>query len=336
MPDAAPPDPVQGRPPVPPIVPDVTVVPPSVDPTGVAPTAALSTAEGTVAVSRSRRRAIVIVGIVAAGLGGLAILVGGGVALASLVADALGPHTPDQPLLAGPAAEPTAVSPLDCAAACFDETSVEAMTLSADTFARLGLTEATYPPGTYDPVTAGEMVRRDRQGWTSFDGDPDECFFAPTSAPYATTFAESDPESTDAIWFLGSYDDEAYIDSGDQSLRIFPDSATASAYLAGLADAMDLCDRIEIGPKDDRYSASVSAASAFSLPDEVAAVGWIREGLPGARWRAYIVDLQRGNVVVRIRILTDGLITERQVRNTVERYAAQLATVPPVTASVSP
>lgn len=354
MPDLAPPDPADPTPQpasdrgpssgadapsrVPPIVPPIVPASPST-PAQDAPPAAVASVTSdpgreAAGSTRSRRRVTIVVGIVAAALGVVAILVGAAVGIGTVIGGIVTPKAPDQPVIAGDPGEPVATAPVECRTACFDETSIDALTISPDTFARLGLTENTPLPQSESTARVGELVARDRSSWVDYSGEPDDCFFAPTSGPYATTVESSDAENDDLVYFLDGYNDT--VDSGDQSVRIFPDTASASAYLADLARAIAACEGIEIGPDDDRYAATISPAAALSLPSEVAAVGWIREGQPGARWRAYVVDLQRGNVVVRIRILTDGVITERQFRNTVERYADQLATVPPVAANVAP
>jgi hypothetical protein len=329
--------PGRGSPTVPPIVPDLdaSLTARSQDGAfGASAPDAMEPASATAGSPRSRRRVTLVLGIVAASLGAAALLVGAAVGLGSLVGGIVTPQAPDQPLIAGDPGDPVAAAPMECPTACFDETSIDALTLSPDTFARLGLTEISSLPQSESTARVGDLVARDMSSWVDYDGEPDDCFFAPTSAPYATTVESSDPDNDDLVYFFDGYDDT--VDSGDQAVRIFPDTASASAYLADLAQAIRACKGIEIGPDDDRYNATVSPAAALSLPSEVAAVGWIREGDPGARWRAYVVDLQRGNVVVRIRILTDGVITERQFRNTVERYADQLATVPAAAANVAP
>lgn len=280
-------------------------------------------------------RAILIIGIVLAGLGVVAGIVAGLTFVVELGVDALRPKAPDQPLVEGEPGSSVAVDPLECAGPCFDESSIPALTADAQMFARLGLGEETAPPGTYDPTTAGQLAREGNQYWESYGGEPDECFFAPTSAPILAADESAGIESADAVHFLGTYEDIVFVDMMEQSARVFPDSASASAYLAALATAIRSCDRVEIGPSDDRYSATITPTPALSLPNEVAAIGWVREGLPGARWRAYTIDLLRGNVVVRVRLLTDGAVTEQQYRNTVELYAKQLATVPVLAGTVS-
>ena len=63
-------------------------------------------------------------------------------------------------------------------------------------------------------------------------------------------------------------------------------------------------------------------------PDDIAAVGWVREGSPGPRWRSYVWDLQRGNLVVQVRVLTDGRILERDVAGFTELLAERMGNLP--------
>lgn len=243
---------------------------------------------------------------------------------------------PDQPLVSGDPGVPVAQRPLECEGPCFDETSLPALTAPDERFSRLGLIDETTPPEFADPVPAGELIADASEWWLTYHGTPDQCFFVTSSAPYAATYPSAEPDSADTVVFLATHEDRDRIDLVDHSARLFPDTAAATAYLAGLAAAVSDCEGIEVGPDDDRQTATITPMPALALPDEVAAAGWVREGTAGPRWRCYVVDLQRGNVVVRIRLFTDGLITEHQFRNTVELYAKQLATVEPVGATVSP
>jgi hypothetical protein len=74
----------------------------------------------------------------------------------------------------------------------------------------------------------------------------------------------------------------------------------------------------------DSSLVQVTSQAAIDVPSEVAAVGWVREGSPGPRWRSYVWDLQRGNLVVQVRVLTDGRILEQQVATFAELLAERL------------
>lgn len=255
--------------------------------------------------------------------------------VSALIAGPAGLPAPNQPLATGAPAEPVAVAPLDCDGACFAESSVGEFIVDLDAYREVGLDSTTQPWGAFEPVPAGQLYERDLDSWLTYDGTPDECFFVPTSAPYAPTIDARWGESTDLVHFVGTQEDRDRRDMSEQSLRLFTDTTAATAYLTAVSTALSGCDEIAIGPSSNRYAAAITAMPAFALPDSVAAVGWVRTGLPGVRWRAYTVDVQRGNAVTRIRLLTDGSITEQAFRELVEEYAIELAALEP-DAAVSP
>lgn len=236
---------------------------------------------------------------------------------------------PDQPLQIGAPASPIAEEPLQCPPACFTEESIPQTLAYEGAFVELGLPDDAYPYGTYEPTTTGELFRRDASSWADNNAQPDACFFVPSSAPYASSILSADSRSPDPIYFTGTHLDAARVDGIDQAVRLFPDSESAEAYLADLADNINECTNVQFGPANDRYTATVNAASAIGTPASVASAGWIRTGVPGQRWRAYNFDLQRGNMVVRIRLLTDGTILESEFRRFVQFYAAQLGAIEP-------
>ena len=323
------------EPPVPPPIAPSQALPPA-PPPPAPPTPAFAPPPAPAPLSRGARIGVAL-GISAGVLVIVGLLTVAVVALVSGTIEALDRDIkPDQSLVSGEPGAPVAVRPLECAGPCFDDTSLPALTAPAERFARLGLIDETTPPEFSDPVPAGVLIDGASESWVTSQGTPDECFFATSSAPYAVTYPSAEPDSSGTVVFLATHEDRDRVDLVDHSARLFPDTAAASDYLAALATAVSECGSLELGPDDDRRSATVTPMPALDLPDEVAAAGWVREGTPGPRWRCYVVDLQRGNVVVRIRLFTDGLITENQFRNTVELYAKQLATVEPVSATVSP
>jgi hypothetical protein len=266
---------------------------------------------------------VVIVSVVVV----LALIVTAAVGLVLLVRNGLGPAPPDQPLLGGAPGSPVAIQPLVCETACFTDASVPATLARESEIAQLGVTDTTEPAGTFDPVTAEQLVRSAAADWEAYDGAPDACFFAPASSPVGATLT-FDADSDDAIHFTGTHQDEARYEMFDQAVRVFPDSATAEAYMSALSESIDACHVITIGPPEDRYSAEISPAPALDPDPATAAVGWVRTGDPGPRWRAYVFDVQFGNLVVRSRMLTDGRVTEQEFRSYVEGYSAQLAALP--------
>jgi PknH-like extracellular domain len=236
---------------------------------------------------------------------------------------------PDQPLVPGAPAQPIAAEPLRCPEACFTEESIPDTVAVEGTFAELGTPDNAEPYGSYEPSTTGELYRRDTASWSESGGHPDACFFMPTSAPYASSVLSTDARSPDPIFWTGTHLDAAGIDSVDQSVRLFQDSDSAEAYLADIAAQINECTSVQFESANSRYTATVDAASALGTPVSVASAGWIRTGEPGERWRAYSFDLQRGNLVVRTRLLTDGTIRETDFRRFVQFYAAQLAAIEP-------
>jgi hypothetical protein len=74
----------------------------------------------------------------------------------------------------------------------------------------------------------------------------------------------------------------------------------------------------------DTTLVQIAPQAAIDVPEEIAAVWWIREGTPGPRWRSYVWDLQRGNLVVQVRVLTDGRARESDVARFAERVAERL------------
>lgn len=291
--------------------------------------------EGPIAGPHRRRWVIPVVLVSVLVVVGLLLIAAFGIAG---VIQNLGAHrAPDQPFVEGEPASPVAASPLDCAGQCFTESAVETTLAAADQFVALGLEDTTFPFGTYPATTVADLYRRDATSWKAYDGSPGPCFFAPSSAPYASSLGEADSDSVDLVYFTGTHEDIDRVDVMDQSARVFADSNSATAYLADLAKSIQACDEIAIGPASDRYFAELRPQPALELPDSIAAVGWIRIGDPGPRWRAYAVEMQRGNLVVMTRLITDGSINEYEFRSFVERYARDIEKLQPtVAASSSP
>jgi len=258
---------------------------------------------------------LVLVTLIIVGVTGLTIF----------LTQALGGRAPDQPLVTGEAASPHAATPLECPDVCFTDDSVEDAIALETTFARLGTRDATFPAGTYDPVSAGDLYRRDAAGWESYNGTPDSCFFGPTSSPYGASLDPANGEVEDLVHFVGTHENVTRTNLVDQSVRVFADSATAVAFMEELSAQIADCPVIEIGPPGDRYTAEITAAPALDVDDSIAAIGWVRTGDPGPRWRSYTMDLQRSNLVVRMRLLTDGSLTEEEFRAFAVDYGEQLA-----------
>jgi hypothetical protein len=268
----------------------------------------------------------VVISSVVVGVGIVALVL---VGLYLLISSRFGPQAPDQPLATGAPGSPLAEEPLDCVTACFTEESIPGTLAFEAELYPLGLTEDTFPSGTYDPAPVQALVRASSADWATYDGEPDVCSFAVQNSPFGATLT-SDAGNEDMIYFTGTHQDEDLLDSFDQSVRIFPDTVSATGYMTALASSIDDCDVVTIGPPSDRYSATITPAPALHVDPGTAAVGWVRTGVPGLRWRAYVFDVQYGNLVARTRLLTDGEIREKQFRDLVSRFTDQLSSLEPV------
>ena len=260
-------------------------------------------------------------------IGGVLVVL---VALAMLVSVAVGivqsRLAPDQPLLTGEQASGIAAQPLECSGSCFDSEDIPSTQIGLEDVAEFGIDATPFPWGTYDSITAGALKRQSLANWTGSDSGPDSCFFVPTNAPLS--FSDNE-ESEDLIDWTGTLANAEKSNALDQSVRFFADSTTASEYLVELRSHVEDCDSVSTGSGRNFYSADVSPAPELDLPDSVTGIGWIRTGDPGLRWRSYVVDLQRGNLVVRTRLLTDGSIREAEFRQLVEDLAVQLEEIEP-------
>jgi hypothetical protein len=241
--------------------------------------------------------------------------------------------SPSQPVLVGDAGPATAIDPVECPELCFDLDDIGSTILGISGPTRLGLTEAVSPWGEIPGTTAGELYRHAADGWERYEGESASCFFTPFNSPVGASIEVDESESPDPVEFVGVYEDPRQLSLLDQSVRVFPTSEAAQSHLTTIAANIDDCRNVEIGPASERYRARVDPASAFVLPDQVAAAGWIRTGTPGLRWRAYVADLQYANLVVRLRLLTDGSVREGDFRTLVENYAGTLAVLTPIPSS---
>lgn len=244
-------------------------------------------------------------------------------------------YTPDQALTTGSPASPIAVEPLVCPPACFTAESVPSTIVPKRAFEDLGLLDEVEPHGTHPETTVGWLYSRDADDWTEFGARPDACFFAPSSAPYASSLNSETAGNKDPIVFTGTHVDR-FDNVADQAVRLFSDSAAAEAYMADLANSIAQCTQVQFGSGRNLYTADVALAASVNPPKSIAAVGWIRTGDPGVRWRAYVFDVQRANMVIRIRVLSDGSIREQDFRRVVQFAAAQLASIPTVGVEADP
>jgi hypothetical protein len=226
-------------------------------------------------------------------------------------------------LLEGDPGTPVAVDPLDCGA-CFDIADARSLALPADAYVEVGL------PHSDDEsfeITAGRDQTDNTKWWESDGGTPDGCYFTYTSAPLFFTPDDSgDPDADDdPVYYPDWHFDSSEYYSFTEAVRVFDESASATAHLAGLESAIDGCSRFSY--TETGWYALVSATPALDLPDDVAAYGWAESaGLN----RYYGVDLQRGNLVARLTLTSDpDGPTEAEFRDLVEAYAVVLGELDP-------
>ncbi|WP_395639251.1 hypothetical protein, partial [Pseudolysinimonas sp.] len=178
---------------------------------------------------------------------------------------------------------------------------------------------------------AGTEHRANYDAWRTQDGSPDDCFFsfpyAPIASPESDFMLSSDPGYDDEVYYYGynSSNDQYYVLT--TTGRLFDDTATASAHMADLDRFLDDCTAYTTEDDYGEYSVHLQEAPAIEVPSSVAAMAWSQTTDWG---RFYTVDLQRGNVVVRLSLNSDGYgPTEAEFRRFIEEYARQLAALEP-------
>lgn len=262
---------------------------------------------------------------VAAVVGFVALTVLG---FAAYVNHSLGETSPDQPFLEGPAQQPEAISPLPCPDRCFDIGTSTLLEVSADDVAPLSIEDELHGVGDLESGTVADVAPAGGEQWLAIGGDA-ECSFIPTNAPYFPVGQDStsaDPISWVQVWKTG---DEVV----DIASRQFPTTEDASAFMHDLHARVAACPWQDLDLPTagglDTSLIQVTAQAAIDVPSDVAAVGWVREGTPGPRWRSYVWDLQRGNLIVQVRVLTDGRVLEQDVATFAELVAARLGDLQP-------
>lgn len=226
-------------------------------------------------------------------------------------------------LLEGDPGSPVAVEPLDCTV-CFQITEARTLTLPDEAYVAVGL-----PNGDNEEyqLVAGDDQVETSKAWRTDGGTPDHCYFSYATAPLF--FAPGDPGDSaaerDIIYYPEWHFDEMEYYAFTAGVRVFDETASATAHLAQLESAIAGC--ASYSYSETGWSAVVTATPALDLPDSVAAYGWAESaGLS----RYYGVDLQRGNLVVRLALNSDpDGPSEADFRQLVEAYAVLLAELEP-------
>jgi hypothetical protein len=231
--------------------------------------------------------------------------------------------SPDQPFIVGSAQQPDAKSPLACPEKCFGLEAAKLMAVSAEDVSQLSIKDETQGVGSLEPSNVSAVAPAVGKRWLAVGGE-EECSFLPSNAPYITVGPDSD--SADPISWVQTW--ETADEMTDVAARVFPTTEAASAFMNDLHTRVAACPWQDLNIRTagglDTSLVQITAQAAIEVPSEVAAVGWVREGTPGPRWRSYVWDLQRGNLIVQVRVLTDGRIREQQVASFVELQAVRL------------
>lgn len=230
------------------------------------------------------------------------------------------------PLVEGAPSAPVAAEPLVCVEECFTLADLDGTVPPTDWLEALGVPIVDSTLGDYSRSTPGREFTSASRTWVENEGAPDECFFTYIPAPIATTIDNRPASGNDSISYVNySLSDDEY-SSLDLTARLFGDSASAETHMSTLSQLVTGCTDYEIGTGASYWTADVTPVPALTLPPSVAATGWVEDSPFG---RYYIVDLQRGNLVVRATLATDGMVLEEDFRTFAEELAGQLADMQP-------
>ncbi len=314
-------------PPVPPVPPTGTPLP-AYSPPPAAP--------------RGNRTVGIVIGIVA----GVVVVLGGlGVAVFFLVQNALSAFEqsglpsilpveeepvadyPDkQPLIPGEPGSPVAVDPTVCPDQCFTVDDFTLTVVGDAEYAALGVPDVP-PDVSYPDSTAQKEFLYSASTWESGEGTPEECFPVTIYSPVAVAFQGRPDSADDPVGFTGFRLSEDEYSSLSESPRLFGSSASAEQHMADMLDLVAGCTNYDLGTGSTFWTADVTPMPALErLPNSVAAVGWVEDSPFG---RFYGADLQRGNLVLRATLYTDGAVTEEAWREFLIASANNLAGLTP-------
>jgi hypothetical protein len=291
---------------------------------------------------RGGRTAALVIGIVA---GCIVILAAIGVGLyfvATSAVDAIGNLGPDvaessdpiappepielNPLVIGTPSEPIAVTPTDCPSECFTFDGIGATVAPDSEYIKLGVPVEVSAWGDFPSASVRKEFAYASRTWGEGEGEPEECFVTYLSAPIAIPYSERPETVTDSVHYVTYRSSEDEYSGIDQTVRLFDDSANAVAHMRALFDQVAQCTSYDIGKGAEYWTADVTPLPALTLPGSVAAAGWVEDSPFG---RFYVVDLQRGNLVIRSALSTTGAVTEEDYRSFIETLATQLDRLEP-------
>jgi hypothetical protein len=310
----------------------------------MAPPPATPAAGGSGSGSGSGRKVAIVIGIVAAAvlvLGGLGVAVvlvaqnavstlsEGGIPGFTAPEEEPAPsdvYPEKEPLVTGEPGPTVAADPTVCPNECFTVDDFDLTVLGEDAVAALGTPDLPPEWDDFRNSTAQKEFLYSASSWESTEGAPDECFPITVYSPIAAPLDGRANSADDPVGFTQGRLSVDQYSSLYESPRLFTDSASAEAHLAEFATLVAGCTSYEIGDGASYWTADVTPMPALDLPSSVAAVGWVEDSPFG---RFYGADLQRGNLVLRVTLYTDGAITEGAWREYLLASADNLASLTP-------
>jgi hypothetical protein len=231
-----------------------------------------------------------------------------------------GEYSELEQLLAGEASGPTAVNPTECDTECFGTGTARVVIPSDVTFEQFGFADdysSFVPSNTVD----NELAYNTRDFQLNY-GTPDSCLAVWASSPITQTLVSpTDPQRQTIDFADDRYDEDYGATSFSQSMRLFPDSADAESHMLQLDTEIDGCSSYNLYDPEYPSVYEVTPAPALEVPDNVAVLGWVESSEYD---RSYTFELQRGNLVVRTEVTTDGMMSEQKFRDLVAIVAEQL------------
>jgi hypothetical protein len=271
-----------------------------------------------------------VLGIVAVAVVFVGIIIGGVIWIAQLATDAVRDAAPG---ILGPESvssddpgTPVAKAPDNCPDDCFTAIIGDDLVIPSASLDAVGLTEVYAELGYYGASTPATEHRQNTKYWSDAGNSPDSCFFTMLISPVTYPLDEAPEFNFEPVHFLGTHTDADELNTLDQALRVFETSDAAQEHLASLESAVAGCESLTYGEGVDAAVATVTPIAAVTLPDSVAAYGWVEEY---AYVRHYVIDLQRSNIVTRTSVWADTEISEKEFRSLVESVAAKLGSLEP-------
>ena len=263
-------------------------------------------------------RTVAIVLAIVAGV--LLVVVGLGTAIYFLADDALSavenessPYEEPEllPLATGNPGPSTATIPLECPQECFTTKALDSVLMGSFTYGALGVPqEGESPAEEWATTTADDEFLGSVGYWKDEAFSPDECFFSAMWAPVSDPVDGRPKSLDDTVRYHADWYSESEYSTLSHTSRLFTSTEAASEHMASLLGQVQQCSGYST---EEEWSVAVTPMPALDLPNSVAAVGWVEADDYGSR--TYVADLQRGNLVIRIRLYTDSEITEQKFRD---------------------